>query len=53
MNKYRVAYTYIKYGEEMIEADSIEEAKEKFDEQGYDAELFFIEDTNGDQVFFD
>ena len=53
MAKYRVAYTYTNYDEDYIDADSFEEAKEKWEDEGYDAELFFIEDENGDQVIYD
>lgn len=51
--KYRVAYTYNKYGEDEIEANSIDEAKAKWEDIGYDAELFFIEDEEGNQVIYD
>lgn len=51
--KYRIVYTYMKYEDDIIEADSVEEAKEKWENEGNDAELFYIEDEDGKQRFFD
>ena len=51
--KYRVAYTKTVVDEEFVDAESFEDAQKWFDDQGMDAELFFIEDENGEQVIFD
>ena len=52
MEKYRVVYTYSKCEEDWIDANSFEEAKEKWENEGYDAELFFIEDEEGNQIIY-
>ncbi len=51
--KYEVAFTFRKVETETIEANSVEEAKEKWENIGYDAELFFIRDENGNEVVYD
>ena len=51
--KYTVAYTFTKVGEDVIDANSVDEAKEKWEEMGYDAELFFIRDEQGNEVVYD
>ena len=53
MSKYRVAYTFVKVEEEFIDAESFDDARNKWEEEGLDAELFFIEDENGEQIIFD
>ncbi len=53
MAKYEVAFTFTKVETETIEANSVEEAQEKWEAMGYDAELFFIRDENGNEVVFD
>lgn len=53
MAKYEVAYTVTKVETETIEASSVEEAKAKWEAMGYDAELFFIRDENGNEVVYD
>ncbi len=50
--KYRVVYSYTKYEDEIIEANSIEEAKEIWENEGADAELFLIENEDGEQKVF-
>lgn len=50
MGTYRVVYTFLKVEEELVEADSIDEAKAKLEDEGFDADLFFIEDENGHRV---
>lgn len=50
--KYRIVYTYVKYEDDIIEADNASEAKVKWENEGYDADLFYIEDEEGKQVFF-
>lgn len=52
MQKYRVVYTYTKCGEDQIDAESFDDAKEKWENCGYDAELFFIEDEEGNQIIY-
>ena len=51
--KYTVGYTITKVEEEIIEANSIDEAKEKWEQMGYDAELFFIRDEQGKEIIYD
>lgn len=51
--KYRVAWIYTKFVEDYIEADSVDDAKEKWEELGLDADLFFIEDEEGVQTIYD
>ena len=53
MAKYRVVYTVSRCNEETIEANSFEDAQKKWEDEGLDGELFFIEDENGDQIIFD
>ncbi len=53
MPKYRVAYTVTKVEEETIEAKDFDEAQAKWENEGLDAELFFIEDEKGNQIVFD
>lgn len=53
MAKYEVASTFTKVKTETIEANSIEEAKEKWEAMGYDAELFYIRDEHGHEVVYD
>lgn len=53
MAKYEVASTYTKVRTEIIEANSVEEAKEKWEAMGHDAELFYIKDENGHEVVYD
>ena len=53
MAQYEVAFTFAKVETEIIEANSVEEAKEKWEAMGYDAELFFIKDENGNEVVYD
>ena len=53
MPKYRVAYTVTKVEEETIEAKDFDEAQAKWENEGLDAELFFIEDEEGNQIVFD
>ena len=53
MKKYRVAWTVTKVEEDNIEAESIDDARQKWEAMGLDAELFFIEDEEGNQVIFD
>lgn len=50
--KYRVVYTYTKCEEVIIEANNVDEAKEKWENEEFDAELFFIEDEEGEQKVF-
>ena len=50
---YRVVWMKTTVSEEQIEANSIDEAKEKWERLGCDGELFFIEDEEGDQVVYD
>lgn len=51
--RYRVCYIRSVVNEEYIEASSVDEAKKNWEEEGLDADLFFIEDENGHQVIFD
>ena len=51
--KYRVVYTKTVVDEEFIDAGSFDEAQKWFDNQGLDAELFFIEDESGKQIIYD
>ncbi len=53
MAQYEVAFTFTKVETEIIEANSVEEAEEKWAAMGYDAELFFIRDKNGHEVVYD
>ena len=53
MAKYKVAYTVTKVETEEIEAKNFEDAKDKWESEGMDAELFYIEDENGKQVVYD
>ena len=50
---YRVVYIVSDCREEYIEADSVDEAKSKWENEPNDGgELFFIESENGDQVVY-
>ena len=53
MPKFLVAYTISFVKEELIEAESVEDAKEKWEKLGLDAELFFIRDEEGKEVIYD
>ena len=52
MDNYKVAYIIQKYEETTITAENVDEAKAKWEEEGIDADLFFIEDKAGNQTFF-
>lgn len=52
MSKYRVVYLVTECKEEMIEANNPDEAKEIWENEIGDEELFFIEDENGNQIFY-
>ncbi len=51
--KYTVAYTVLKVNEDIIEAESEDEAVAKWEAMGYDAELFFVRnmETGHETVF--
>lgn len=51
--KYEVIYTYTKTESDIIEANSVDEAQQKWEDMGYDAELFIIRDENGNEVVYD
>ena len=51
--KYNVLFTYTKVKEDVIEASSVDEVKEKWEAMGYDAELFLIRDEQGNETVFD
>jgi len=51
--KYRVVYTRTIVKEIEVDAASVDEAEELWENRGYDGELFFIEDENGNQVIYD
>ncbi len=53
MAKFRVVYTVTKVEEKEIEAKDFDEAQKKWEAEGMDADLFFIEDENGQQIVFD
>lgn len=54
--KYRVVWTITDVREEIIEADSEDEAREEWESEVHsydcDRELFFIEDENGNQTIY-
>lgn len=50
---FRVVYTKTVVEEEWIQADSIDDAKDAWEKEGCDGDLFFIEDQNGHQVIYD
>lgn len=50
--KYRVVFTQTAVNEIEVEAESVDEAKKKYEDIGLYAELFFIEDENGCQVIY-
>ena len=50
---YRVAFIRSVVDEEFIEARSVDDAQKQWEDKGYDADLFFIEDESGNQVIFD
>lgn len=51
--RYRVAFIRSIVDEEIIDAESVDEAKKIWENEGLDADLFFIEDEEGNQVIFD
>lgn len=51
--KYEVIYTYKKTGMDIIEANSVDEAQQKWKDMDYAAELFIIRDENGNEVVYD
>lgn len=51
--KYRVVYTVTAVKEIEVDADSVDEAQALWENDGYDGELFFIEDEEGNQVIYD
>lgn len=54
MKTFKVAYTITRVEEEDIEAENFDEAKKKWEDIGYDAELFFIRDIETDEeIVFD
>ncbi len=53
MAKYRVVYTYVEVGEDTIEADSFEQAEMKWRDEGWDAQLEYIEDSDGNYFELD
>ena len=53
MATYRVYYIYHKVDQDLIEAESVDDAKAKWEAIGYDADLFIIEDEEGNQEVYD
>lgn len=53
MAKFEVFYTYTKTNSDIIEAESVDDAKKKWEDMGYDAELFIIRDEEGNEVVYD
>ena len=53
MGTYRVVYIRTVVEEEWIDAASVDEAQKKWEAEGHDAELFFIEDEDGNQIIYD
>lgn len=51
--KYRVVYTITTVKEIEVDADSVDEAQALWENDGYDGDLFFIEDESGNQVIYD
>lgn len=52
MALFKVVYTYTAVGEEEIEAESFDDAKEKWEAEGQDAELFYIEDAEENVMIY-
>lgn len=56
MKRYKVAYTYTEvketYVETYVDAEDIEEAKQKWEDEGHDAKLDFIESPEGFKIFY-
>ena len=53
MKKYRVVWTVTEVEEEFVDAESMDDAQNKWEEMGVDGELFFIEDEDGNQMIYD
>ncbi len=53
MAEFRVVYTRTVVNELFYEAESIEDARSQWEADGYDGELFFIENEAGEQVIYD
>ena len=54
MAKFRVAWIVSEVKEEVVEAESVEDAQRWWENEPNDGgELFFIEDEQGNQVIFD
>ncbi len=53
MSSYRVVYIKSVASEEWIEAESVDEARDIWEAEGHDGDLFFIEDDEGNQVIYD
>ena len=52
MKRYKVVYTYTEVKETYVDAEDIEEAKQKWEDEGRDAELYFIESPEGFKIFY-
>lgn len=51
--KYRVVFSRTEVYEEYIDAKSVDDAQEKWESEGHDAELVFIEDENKGRMYYD
>lgn len=53
MAQFKVLYTVTKVEGEFIEAKDFDEAQKIWEDKGYDAELFLIQDEEGNEIVFD
>ena len=51
--KFKVVYDVTKIEEEIIDADSFDEAESIWLNKGMDARLYYIADENGKEVIYD
>ncbi len=51
--KFKVVYDVTKFEEEIVEAESFDEAENIWLNKGMDARLYYIVDENGQKIIYD
>jgi len=51
--KFKIVYDVTKFEEDIVEAESLDEAENVWLDRGIDGRLYYIEDEDGDRVYFD
>lgn len=52
MSKFEVVYIISEVEEDIVEAESVDDAKEKWEAKGFDGDVFIIRDEEGNEVVY-